>query len=101
MIPYFFFSSRRRHTRFRNVTGVQTLCSSDLGPVGSCAQPTAHTSLADTASTPSSWLLTPATFWLKACCQLPETGGTTSGQLGKFTNLPPAETLSFFAHLVP
>src|ERR1044071_10069749 len=26
----FFFSSRRRHTRYPLVTGVQTLCSSDL-----------------------------------------------------------------------
>src|SRR3546814_8206039 len=28
----FFFSSRRRHTRCALVTGVQTLCSSDLDP---------------------------------------------------------------------
>src|SRR3546814_5007143 len=28
---FFFFSSRRRHTRCALVTGVQTLCSSDLG----------------------------------------------------------------------
>ena len=27
---FFFFSSRRRHTRYRYVTGVQTVCSSDL-----------------------------------------------------------------------
>src|SRR5210317_569290 len=26
---FFFFSSRRRHTRFLNVTGVQTCCSSE------------------------------------------------------------------------
>src|SRR3546814_3354124 len=30
---FFFFSSRRRHTRCALVTVVQTLCSSDLGPV--------------------------------------------------------------------
>src|SRR3546814_7254032 len=29
---FFFFSSRRRHTRCALVTGVQTLCSSDLSP---------------------------------------------------------------------
>src|SRR3546814_20506332 len=30
---FFFFSSRRRHTRCALVTGVQTVCSSDLGRV--------------------------------------------------------------------
>src|SRR3546814_1673283 len=30
MLFYCFFSSRRRHTRCALVTGVQTLCSSDL-----------------------------------------------------------------------
>src|SRR3546814_1999386 len=38
---FFFFSSRRRHTRCALVTGVQTLCSSDL-----CGQFAAHHVLA-------------------------------------------------------
>src|SRR3546814_4825083 len=31
LLVFFFFSSRRRHTRCALVTGVQTVCSSDLG----------------------------------------------------------------------
>src|SRR3546814_6397969 len=34
---FFFFSSRRRHTRCALVTGVQTCCSSDLALEPSCS----------------------------------------------------------------
>ena len=55
------------------------------GPSGSWDQPTAHASLSESAATPRSWLVSavePATFGLASRSQPPETGGTSSGQLG-------------------